>query len=403
MQLFPGDRLRKAALCLALPLVLSFALASCTTSRPPPPDKPAPPPAVEAPKPVPLEQLPGFAADSLDDLRTALAQQCVMNRPPAGWLAMCASLPATVTNPAQLRDWLTGRFVARELTATDNAAGLVTGYYEPLLTGSLVKERPGQVPLRGRPGDLLTIDLADVEPRLKGMRLRGRVIDQRVVPYYSREEMTREEVAGGSARTAGAEKAGPRAAPVLAWADNPVDAFFLEIQGSGRVQLRDGSLMRIGYADQNGHPYRAIGKTLIDRGALRREDVTAPAIRQWLQDNPASAPEVMHTNPSLVFFRQLPPLADSALGPPGALGVPLTPLRSIAVDRQHIPLGSLVFLQTTHPVSGQPLNRLMVAQDTGGAIRGVKRADVFWGFGPQAAQAAGLMKAPARMWVLEPR
>src|SRR5690606_37021631 len=150
--------------------------------------------------------------------------------------------------------------------------------------------------------------------------------------------------------------------PVLAWADDPVDAFFLEIQGSGRLQLRDGSTMRVGYADQNGHPYRAIGKTLIDRGALTREQVTAPAIRRWLQENPAAAPGVMNTNPSLVFFRQLPPPADPTLGPPGSLGVPLTPLRSIAVDRSRIPLGSLVYLQTTHPVSGQPLERLMVAQ-----------------------------------------
>jgi membrane-bound lytic murein transglycosylase A len=325
---------------------------------------------------VAVETLPGFAADPLDDLQQALAQQCAMARPQA---------PATTQ--ALLRGWLSEHFVARELDDDEAPAGLVTGYYEPLLTGSLVKDRPGQVPLRGRPPDLLTIDLADVEPRLKGMRLRGRVVGQRVVPYYSREEID------------GAQAG----APVVAWADSAVDAFFLEIQGSGRVRLRDGSLMRVGYADQNGHPYRAIGKTLIDRGALTREAVTAPAIRQWLQDNPASAGDVMKTNPSLVFFRQLPPLADPALGPPGALGVPLTPLRSIAVDRRHIPLGSLVFLQTIHPVTGQPLNRLMVAQDTGGAIRGVKRADVFWGFGADAAQAAGLMKATARMWVLQPR
>jgi membrane-bound lytic murein transglycosylase A len=223
------------------------------------------------------------------------------------------------------------------------------------------------------------------------MRLRGRLEGQRVVPYFSRGEMARE---------------GPvseQRTPVIAWADSAVDAFFLEIQGSGRIRLRDGTTMRIGYADQNGHPYRAIGKTLIERGALRREEVTAPAIRHWLRDNPASAADVMHTNPSLVFFRPLPPLSDVTLGPPGALGVPLTPLRSIAVDRRHIPLGTLVYLQTTHPVTGQTLGRVMVAQDTGGAIRGVKRADVFWGFGEDAALAAGTMKAPARMWVLQPR
>ena len=389
MRCFPRDRLRMARLCLAPVLALLLLLAACTTSAPPPAQPSAPPAEAPpaAPQPVALAGLPGFAGDPLDDLRTALAQQCAMKRPPAQWPALCASLPeAAVTTPELLRNWLADRFTARELIDVDSPDGLVTGYYEPLLTGSLVRERPDQVPLRGPPADLLTIDLSEVEPRLKGMRLRGRLVGQRVVPYFSREEVGR----GTSAS-------------VLAWADNAVDAFFLEIQGSGRVKLRDGSMMRVGYADQNGHPYRAIGKTLIDRGALIREEVTAPAIRQWLQDNPASADDVMHTNPSVVFFRQLPPLTDQSLGPPGALGVPLTPLRSIAVDRQRIPLGSLVYVQTTHPLTGQPMNRLMVAQDTGGAIRGIKRADVFWGFGPDAAQAAGSMKAPARMWVLAPR
>jgi membrane-bound lytic murein transglycosylase A len=399
MRSFPVSRLPMSSLCPApflgsLLVALAFLLGSCTTRTPttpaqqPRPAQPTPP--AQPPGPVPLGSLPGFGSDPLDDLRTALAQQCAMTRPPMQWADLCSSLPqAPVTTPPQLRQWLAERFVARELVDPEAPEGLVTGYYEPLLTGSLTRERPDQVPLRGPPPDLLTIDLADVEPRLKGMRLRGRVVGQRVVPYYSRAEI-------GSQKTLAQ-------GPVIAWADSAVDAFFLEIQGSGRVRLRDGSVMRIGYADQNGHPYRAIGKTLVDRGALQREDVTAPAIRRWLAENPGSADDVMRTNPSLVFFRQLPPLANPDLGPPGALGVALTPLRSIAVDRQHIPLGSLVYLQTTHPVTGQPMNRLMVAQDTGGAIRGVKRADVFWGFGPQAGHDAGLMKAPARMWVLQPR
>jgi membrane-bound lytic murein transglycosylase A len=376
---------------LLVALLLAFLLAACASREPSAPSAPTVPPQPAAPPgPQPLSTLPGYPADPLDGLRTALAQQCALPRPPGDWPALCASLPQEgVTSPDALRNWLAQHFVARELVDADSPDGLITGYYEPLLTGSLAKERPDQVPLRGPPPDLLTIDLAEVEPRLKGMRLRGRLVGQRVVPYYSRAEI-------GSAKAV-------EQGPVIAWADNAVDAFFLEIQGSGRVRLRDGSILRVGYADQNGHPYRAIGKTLVDRGALRREAVTAPAIRRWLAENPQSAGDVMRSNPSLVFFRQLPPLANPDLGPPGALGAALTPLRSIAVDRQHIPLGSLVYLQTTHPVTGQPLNRLMVAQDTGGAIRGVKRADVFWGFGPEAGHAAGLMKAPARMWVLQPK
>src|SRR5690606_20139082 len=233
---------RQRPLCLArlFPLLAALCvLAACTTA----------PRQVEPPAPVAVSALPGFAADPLDGLAVAITQQCARAQPPAGWRELCASRPgdAAGADRAALAAWIDSRFVARELVDAENPAGLVTGYYEPLLTGSLVKDRPGQVPLRGRPPDLLTIDLAAVEPRLKGLRLRGRLEGTKVVPYYSREEMAR------------AEAATAPAAPVLAWADDPVDAFFLEIQGSGRLRLRDGSMMRVGYADQNGHPYRAIG------------------------------------------------------------------------------------------------------------------------------------------------
>ena len=332
----------------------------------------------------------------------AIDQQCRMTRPPGDWAALCAE-----RGSQPLRPWLQQRFMARELLDTDRPDGLATGYFEPLLTGSLLRENPRQVPLRARPKDLLTIDLAAVEPRLKGMRLRGRLDGQRVVPYYSRAQTEAHEQRAPEApgRTAPQRRAQPPGEPpedVVAWVDSAIDAFFLEIQGSGRVRLRDGSDLRVGYADQNGHPYHPIGRTLVERGALERDAVTAPAIRSWLAANPGEAGAVMRTNPSLVYFRPLPPPPDPALGPPGSLGVPLTPLRSIAVDRSRIPLGSLIYLDTLDPVSGAPLRRLMVAQDTGGAIRGTRRVDIFWGFGEAAGHAAGLMKAPARMWVLEP-
>ena len=402
------SRRARAALCAATALAAALlALAGCRAPT-------GPAPAVPPPAPVPLDRLPGFTADDLSGLAVALDQQCAAPRPPGDWAALCASRQGQ-----PLEAWLRSRFVARELVDAEQPDGLITGYYEPLLTGSLVREHAGQVPLRARPADLLTIELAEVEPRLKGLRLRGRLDGQRVVPYYSRAQTeARERSAGGATRPAagatgatGAKGAGAPAAgaaapvtgDVLAGADDPVDAFVLEIQGSGRIRLRDGTQMRIGYADQNGHPYHPIGRTLIERGALDRDAVTGPSIRAWLATHPAQAPDVMRSNPSLVYFRTLPPPADPSLGPPGSLGVPLTPLRSIAVDRSRIPLGSLVYLASTDPVSGAPLQRLMVAQDTGGAIRGLKRADVFWGFGPEAGRAAGLMKAPARMWVLEPR
>ena len=322
-----------------------------------------------------------------------------MRTPPGAWPQLCAefaALPAAAGAgaPPALRGWLESRFAAWSLRdAEGRVDGLVTGYYEPMLTGSRRREAASQVPLYARPADLLTIDLAGVEPRVAGMRLRGRVVGQRVVPYHSRGDI---------------ETARPLTGSELLWVDDPVDAFFLEIQGSGRVRLRDGSTLRVGYADQNGHPYRAIGRTLIDRGALRAEEVSAPAIRRWLRENPKQAAEVMRSNPSVVFFRELPPQpptppGEPEAGPPGSLGVPLTAMRSLAVDRSVVPLASLVWLDTVHPVDGTPLRRVMAAQDTGGAITGGVRADFFWGFGDEAARAAGEMRSPGRIWVLWPK
>lgn len=375
--------------------------AGCTT---PPavmgPDVPAAVTAVP-PRPIAPSSLPGWGEDRFDGIATAIARQCAMRTPPGPWPALCASfaaLPAVQSGasaaPEALRGWLESRFDAWPLRdAKGGDEGLVTGYYEPLLTGSRQRESALQAPLYARPVDLLTIDLAGVEPRLAGMRLRGRLQGQRVVPYHSRGDI---------------ETALPLTGAELLWVDDRVDAFFLEIQGSGRVQLRDGSMLRIGYADQNGHPYRAIGRSLVDRGALRIEEVSAPAIRRWLRDNPAQAAEVMRTNPSMVFFRELPPAAPVApgepeAGPPGSLGVPLTAGRSLAVDRAAVPLASLVWLDTAHPVDGLPLRRVMAAQDTGGAITGAIRADYFWGFGTDAERAAGEMRARGRLWVLWPR
>jgi len=347
------------------------------------------------PAPIELKALPGWAQDDLAGLDAAISRQCAMQSPPAAWAVWCREWAARPLAGESLRPWLEARFVAWPLRDDQGRSqGLITGYFEPLLTGSRERESNTQVPIRLRPADLLTIDLSAVEPRLAGMRLRGRLQGSRVVPYGSRADLdSRSELDD----------------PVLVWVDDPVDAFFLEIQGSGRVQLRDGSLLRVGYADQNGHPYRAIGRTLVERGAMRIDEVTGPSIKAWLKAHPDQAREVMHSNPSVVFFRELPaPVHEAAYalhppGPPGSLGVPLTGLRSIAVDSSVVPLASLVWLDTRHPVDGQALQRLVAAQDTGGAIAGRVRADVFWGFGPQAEQAAGLMKASGQMWLLWPR
>ena len=263
----------------------------------------------------------------------------------------------------------------------------ITGYYEPLLNGS--REQSGQYryPLYGVPEDLLVVDLGAVYPQLKGMRLRGKLVGNRIVPYHDRAQLDDDQQL-----LEGAE---------LLWVDSPVDVFFLHVQGSGLVQLADGSVVAVGYAEQNGHPYQSIGRALIEMGELQPEEVTLFSIREWLHSNPERMYEVLAQNPSYVFFNLKDTPED---GPVGSLNVVLTPRRSIAVDRNVIPLGAPVWLQTTLPNEDRsPLNQLMLAQDTGGAIKGHVRADVFWGRGGEAEEMAGLMKQPGELFVLLPR
>jgi membrane-bound lytic murein transglycosylase A len=395
-----------AIIACVMAMVMALGCTAPTPAqRPGVAPQPTPPgiPGQQAAIPVSPAFLPGWAGDDLDGLSAAISRQCAMRTPPGSWPKLCIEFNAlppakagangSRPTPLALRRWLETRFAAWPLRdASGGAEGLLTGYYEPQLTGSRKRESSQQTPLYSRPVDLLTIDLAEVDPRLAGMRLRGRLQGQRVVPFYSRADI---------------ETKGPLTGNELLWVDDRVGAFFLEIQGSGRVTLRDGATVRVVYADQNGHPYRAIGRTLIDRGALRSDEVSAPSIRSWLQANPAQAAEVMRTNPSVVFFREAPPPptpapGDPEAGPAGSLGVPLTALRSLAVDRSKVALGSLVWLDTTHPVDGKPMRRAMAAQDTGGAITGAIRGDVFWGYGAEAERAAGLMRSRGRMWVLWP-
>ena len=189
----------------------------------------------------------------------------------------------------------------------------------------------------------------------------------------------------------------------LAWVADAVELFFLQVQGSGLVEFSSGERVRLGFADQNGHPYRSLGRYLVDRGDLKLEQASMQGIKAWAAANPDKLQKALDSNPSYVFFRELPPPKGAMDGPPGALGVPLTPGYSIAVDPRYIPLGAPVFLATTYPMSNQPLERLLMAQDTGGAIRGAVRADFFWGTGEEAGAQAGRMRQQGRMWLLWPR
>jgi len=354
-----------------------------------------PGPPATLPRVNPLEQVDFSALTGWKDGEhaaawNALLASCRALRWREAWRRVCARATELRTpSDEEARRFLEDHFVPWRLANPDGAPeGVITGYYEPLLRGSRRRAAPYLHPLYGPPDDLLTIDLATVNPELRGLRLRGRVEGKRVVPYYSRAEIAR-----GAAPVAGKE---------ILWVDDPIEAFFLQVQGSGRVQLEGGETLRLGYADQNGHPFQSIGRYLVERGELKLEEASMQSIKSWAAANPQRLEELLDQNPSFVFFRELP-LANPASGPVGAFGVPLTPGRSIAVDPRYIPLGAPVFLATTFPASATPLTRLVVAQDTGGAIRSPVRADFFWGSGTDAGAQAGRMRQPGRMWVLLPK
>lgn len=347
------------------------------------------------------EDLPGWANDNHAEALQALNLSCrrILTKDPSqrfgllkeagyyeDWYTPCQNaLAVTGASPTLIREFFEYHFVPWQIRDGTNAKGLFTGYYEPLLRGSLRPAGPYQFPLYSLPEDLISVDLGQFREDLKGRRIAGRVTGQKLNPYEDREAIN----AGNW----------PHNEKVLVWVDNPVDAFFLHIQGSGRIQFEDGSIMRVGYAGQNGHPYYAIGRELVARGEIPKEAVSLQSIRNWLESHSYEAVEIMNTNKSYVFFREI-----EGDGPLGGEGLPLTPGRSLAVDNSLVPYGIPVWLATKPPVAGQtPLQRLMIAQDTGGAIRGPVRGDVYWGSGKRAEFLAGQMNVQGHYWFLLPR
>ena len=363
----------------------------------PPPVSPQPAPAPAPPQPAPAQlftpvsfnALPGWRQDNLREAWPAFMTSCtVLVRKPE-WTRVCtAARGISTSDEAAIRQFFEQNFVPNQVRAADGAdTGLITGYYEAMLHGARKRGGAFQTPLYRVPDDLITVDLGSVYPELKNMRLRGRLVGKKVVPYSTRAEIERADLNGKE----------------LLWVDDPVEAFFLEVQGSGRVQLADtGETVRVAYADQNGHPYKAIGRWLVEQGQMTPAQASAQSIKAWIVANPTRRQELFNANPSFIFFRE-ERLADPSVGPKGAFGVPLTPARSVAVDPAFLPLGAPVYLATTRPGGAVPLQRLMMGQDTGGAIRGAVRADFFYGFGGDAADNAGLMKQRGSIWVLLPK
>jgi membrane-bound lytic murein transglycosylase A len=333
---------------------------------------------------VPFEALPGWSSAALEPSLRAFLGGCPRPAPLARACELGRMVPPG--NEAAARQFFESTFAPYALASSEGTdTGLITGYYEPEIDGSRSRTPVHRYPVFGVPEDLVVVDLASVNPDVRHMRLRGKLEGRRLVPYPTRAEI----------ESRGLEFP----APVIAWTSDPVDLFFLQIQGSGQIRLDDGARIRVGYADQNGHPYRSLGRHLIERGELTLDQASMQGIKMWAAANPGRMQEALNQNPSYVFFRELPALG----GPIGALGLPLTSEYSIAVDRRFVPLGAPVYLATTYPLSEERLERLMAAQDTGGAIRGVVRADFFWGIGPEAGMRAGRMRQQGKMWLLWPR
>jgi membrane-bound lytic murein transglycosylase A len=341
-------------------------------------------------RPVEFAALPGWDKDDLREAWPAFRASCEVLIRKDDWRGPCNfARGVDASDGAAVRIFFESFFVPHQVINPDGSeTGLVTGYYEPLLHGARRRGGIFQTALYRSPDDLLVLDLTSVYPELRGMRLRGRLAGSKVVPYFSRSEIEQ------SKHLAGKE---------LLWVDDQIEAFFLQVQGSGRVQLEDGKeTVRVAYADQNGHPYKSIGRYLVDKGELKLEQASAQGIKAWFVAHPERQQELLNANPSYVFFKE-EKLIDPTQGPKGAFGVSLTPQRSIAIDAQFLPLGVPVFLATTLPNSNVPLQRLVLAQDTGGAIRNALRADYFWGFGAEAGEQAGKMRQRGMMWLLLPK
>ncbi len=362
---------------------------------------PSPPPEKLVLTPVAFTALPGWSADRVAEAVPAFQRSCAkvkalaadrsigpdgVGGKAADWQAPCAELaklpPGDDTAArAYFETWFTPYAAANN----SERRGLFTGYYEVELKGSRNPDPAFPVPLYKRPADLVMVDLGEFADRWRGERIAGRVIAGRLKPFEDRAVSE-----AGALSGKGLE---------LVWLQDPIATFFLHIQGSGRVSFPDGTETRVGYAAQNGHKYVAIGRELIDRGALKREEVSLQTIRAWLQANPGEAAALMNKNPSYVFFQEL-----KGEGPNGAQNVALTPGRSLAIDSKFLPYGVPVWLDAEDPLDAQTrLRRLLIAQDTGGAIRGPVRGDVFWGHGPEAEEKAGVMKSAGEYYILLPK
>ncbi len=365
--------------------VFALLLSGCTEA----------PPARLALDRVAFNDLPGWNTDHLSEAIPALQRSCnvLMQKPPeaslgiagkaSDWQPACtalASLPSD--DDIATRAFFESMFEPYAASGPNGDEGLFTGYYEAELHGSWKRSKRYWVPLYAKPRDLVSVDLGDFEKEWKGKHIEGKVVQGKLKPYDDRAAIEKNSL--------------NHRAHVLLWVDDPVDAFFLAVQGSGRVIMKNGNAVHVGYDAPNGRSYVAIGRVMAETGEIPKP-VTMQKIRAWLSEHPGQAQAIMDKNPSYVFFRII-----KGDGPTGAEAVPLTPRRSLAVDPAFVPLGTPLWLDTSDG-TGTPLQKLMIAQDTGGAIKSAVRGDFFWGFGPDAEAQAGAMQSQGRYYILLPK
>lgn len=323
-----------------------------------------------------FDDLPEFELENYKIALENFKNSCVSSKTREFYPALCTKVN-DVNNP---KDFIVSEFTPYSVTAEDGSdTGMLTGYYEPYLKGSLTKHGKYIYPVYNTPKDLVVVDLSSVYPDLKNYRLRGRVDGNKLVPYHTRQESASVDID----------------AEIICYVNSKIDLFFLEVQGSGRVMLDNNETLLIGYDNQNGHKYSSIGRYLVDAGEIPLEEISLQSIRAWFDKNPSRVDEVLNHNDSVVYFR----LKDKKAT--GSLGLELTPSRSIAVDKRIIPLGSMVYLSAEQ--ENIKFSKIVQAQDTGGAIKGAIRADMFLGFGDDAREVAGRLKAPLKLWIFLPR
>ena len=322
---------------------------------------------------VTFGDLAGWQEEAHGEALRLFVQQCRSVRPVDGLEKLCLKAEKAEEGRAFFEE----QFHPFLLKGGKGEEQLLTGYYEPQFKGSLNRSGPYRYPLYKRPADLLDVELETLYSDLKNRRVQGRLEGKRVVPYYSRSQIN----------------AGVITEKPLCYLESDIDRFFLQVQGSGRILLENNETLFVGYSGMNGHPYRSIGKALVARGEIAQEKISLQSIRRWLETHQQEARETLESNPSFVFFEK------RTQGATGSLGIELTPMRSVAVDRSKIPLGFPLFLSAADPL----MRRIVFAQDTGGAIRGTVRADLFCGSGREAEALAGGLKSPLQLYLLVPK